>query len=152
MTPLGLQADLAEEIENITRHMSFQDKLGKEVRLKAFKQSLPMLKNDEDVEPFPYVIVRIVDGDMPNNGEMIKIILIIGIYDNDEKAQGHMQILNIMQDIKERFRKNPILSKKYIASEEIKWTLQEEDTYPYFFGGMELNWQTQSIQREGRYT
>ena len=60
-------------------------------------------------------------------------------------------MMNIIQKIYERFAKNAILAKKYECTMPIEWALQDEESFPYFFGGMALQFETIRIRREDPY-
>ena len=75
--------------------------------------------------------------------------LIIGIYDDGMDAAGYKDILNIIEDIRCRFRRNPILKGRYMAKDKMEWALPDDDrdTFP-FFGALYLEWQTVEYERE----
>ena len=45
----------------------------------------------------------------------------------------------------------PVLNGKYTIQYPITWALQEEESYPYYFGGMGMAFEIASIVREDRY-
>ena len=61
--------------------------------------------------------------------------------------------MNIFQRIAERFTIDPVLNQKYRMNYEagINWMLDEEDRYPYFYGAMEMTWDTFFVRREDPY-
>lgn len=150
MVALLLQQELVKEIERITADITLNSPSGEHTRLKAFEQSLPIRQSDEEEDTYPYCIVRIVEGLTPDgtSAQSVKTILIIGIYDDGKEAHGHKSILTIIQRIQERFFKNPILANQFVMEPGFEWTLQDEDSYPYYFGGIEITWATASIRRE----
>ncbi|OYP43551.1 hypothetical protein CG709_04400, partial [Lachnotalea glycerini] len=127
---------------------------GKECGFSIVEQCLTVPKDEDSTDPSPDLLVRLMDGEMSEEEitQSVSINLIIGIYSDDTNAQGADFVLNVIQDIICRFRKCPILNKKYVLNQKLKWALQTDDTYPYYFGGMELNWQAPNIQREGIYS
>ncbi|RDY30293.1 hypothetical protein [Lachnotalea glycerini] len=154
MTPYILQEELAQEIELICAHQEFTDVNGKKAKLKAFKQFLPFHADDEEVEPYPHAIVRLDNGKTSKSIEenKVNVILLFGVCDKSYEAKGYKSILNIIYDIHERFVKNPVLNNKFIADDEIIWSLQDneiEETYPYFFGGMTMTFTIPAFRREG---
>lgn len=164
MVTLELQICLAAEVENITKDMLFQNPAGKETKLKAYLQSLPEKQavtweeqreecTDGEDSPYPYCIVRIDSGEFTDmaSPQIVKVFLIFGLYNSGMEAQGHARILTIIQRISERFRKDPVLNGQFVAQTSCKWTLQDEDEYPYYFGGMEMAWETAAIEREGKF-
>lgn len=183
MTALEFQMDLADEIKKITENMTFKNKAGSEVPLEVFIQNLPVkraeVKSDsddeddedededklpipeeqimssEETEPFPYCIIRIEDGFQEDAASPVYVntVLIIGLYNDDCKAQGHQDILNIIQKITERFYKNPVLNQRYVmrdrdGKQQIQWDLEESEMYSYFFGGALMTWCLPSISPE----
>lgn len=108
---------------------------------------------DEELEEqFPYCIVKLDVGksDDAQAAHIISTKLIFGVYDDALDASGYKDILNMMEDIRRRFRTNPILNNRYAVQDEISWALPDEDaeTFPYFFGAMYLDWQAAEYRRE----
>lgn len=152
MTISILQDELCTELEKLLSHQTFKTPAG-EKKIKTYKQYLPLNREDEETEELhPYIVTRIVDGNTEIGKSNCNILLIIGIYDNGEDMQGHKTLLNIINDIQQRFLEKPLLGKQFIASPKITWTLQEEDaddTWPYFYGGMYMSFEAPGISRGG---
>lgn len=172
MVALQLQDALAEEIKNLTSHMRLKNPRGEDVPLNVFKQNLPIvlrenkeiLPGDEELDEdyqnqeeeagkhFPYCIVKLDSGGSEDaeSAHIIKTVLVVGLYDDSLEANGYRNILNIFEDIRQRFRKNPILNGQYQAEEKISWALPDDDmeTNPYCFGAMYMEWITAEIRRE----
>jgi len=106
------------------------------------------LENPED--PFPYAIVRITEGKIEqiDDNQAVTMLIILGVYDKAKENQGHRDILHMIQKIEERFGKNAILAERYECVMPINWVLQDEESYPYFIGGLTLNFETLGIRRE----
>jgi hypothetical protein len=164
MTAFELQDDLKNELENIFKdfllHTPFTDDAGNS-KLEVpniFEQDLPIREDDDQVDdPYPFIIVRVESGKMA--GELsheVKIRMVIGVFDESTERQGHKDILNIIQKIYDRFTKNPVLANKYIMKDDEQnpflWALQDEDSYPYYFGAIETTWATTAIRRESEFT
>lgn len=176
MVALELQHDLAEEIRSMFAEKMFKMPSGGQTALNVFEQNLPMrgakqmrvpeVSEDEaelDEVPeeygdeelndlFPYCIVKLDQG-MSESSESthdVSTKLIIGIYDDGMDAAGYKDILNVIEDIRCRFRRNPILNGKYMAKDKMEWALPDDDrdTFPYFFGALYLEWQTAEYERE----
>ncbi len=162
MTTLELQDDIAKEIENILRPMLFKNPEGDLVNISAYTQSLPKRKQTVQLgnimaagdgeDPYPFCVVKVDSGRMETaqSTHEVRIVMVFGIFDDDTSCQGHRAILNIIQKITERFTKDPVLKNKYRMNydEGITWTLDEEDRYPYYFGAMEIVWDTAMVRRE----
>ncbi|CAI3570716.1 hypothetical protein [Clostridium neonatale] len=153
MTVFYLQEDLIDELKKVFKGFKLKDPYRNESDINIFSQNLPLINIDEEEEPFPYIIVRVTEGainDIESEQELTTQLL-VGIYDDSQEANGHKDILNIIQKIHERFFKNNILANKYVMQTPFKWVLQEEDTNPYYFGGIEVSWKTRTIEKEDKF-
>lgn len=167
LVPLGLQLALKEEIIKITSSMTFKSPAGGHTALNVFEQNLPVRTHrinepdsdedeDEDIkENFPYCLVQLSDGlSKLNSPSSVNVILVFGIYDDSDEADGYKDIVNIIEKISERFEKNPVLDDNYTICDEVTWALPDEDndTYPYFFGAMYTQWSVRRFEREDPFT
>ncbi len=108
---------------------------------------------DEELEAmFPYCLVKLDSGKSESSDDIhnVKTKIIFGIYDDRLDASGYKDILNMMEDIRYRFRVNPSLKRKYVVQDNIEWALPDDDgdTFPFFFGVLYLEWQTAEYERE----
>jgi hypothetical protein len=103
---------------------------------------------------FPYIIVRVETGKVQqiDGNQTVEVRLLFGVYDDAYLNNGHRDVLHMIHKIYERFSKNPLLAGKYELVMPMEWALQDEGSYPYFFGGMDLNFETLPIVREDPYT
>ena len=177
MVALELQEDLIEEIAELFSAKLFKMPSGEYSKIKMFKQNLPMrdvaqargvkttgsdeiMNNPEDDENldeeleamFPYCLVKLDSGKSESSDDIhnVKTKIIFGIYDDRLDASGYKDILNMMEDIRYRFRVNPSLKRKYVVQDNIEWALPDDDgdTFPFFFGVLYLEWQTAEYERE----
>ena len=170
-TQYFLQEELAKEIKKIFKGSAFYSPAsGDYTGLNVYMQDIPVQKQDgheetddelytgmsDDTaleEPFPYIIVR-MDGGKAENPLPISItvdaFLLIGIYDSGDGRQGHKDVCNIIQKIYERFAKKDTFSAFRVS--KMEWIFQEEPSYPYYFGAVELELQALKIQKEDRFT
>ncbi|MDE7339731.1 MAG: hypothetical protein K2N80_04100 [Lachnospiraceae bacterium] len=115
---------------------------------------------DEDViineiledDPYPYCIIMVNSGEIQpsQNVHEVQITLVFGIFDDDKECQGHQVIMNMIHKVAERFIKNPYLKEKYRLNHDagIKWILGDDDQYPYYFGAVEMTWDTFFVRLE----
>ena len=170
-----LQDDLVQELNMLFAEDIFKNPKNERQALKAFPQALPIPEAgrmpEGDMDPvlieeglglsdqlsedqlFPYAIVRVEDGEIAGAeaDQQINITLLFGSWDNDRNNQGNKDILHMIQKVYERFSKNPILAGRYECLGRMKWATQDENSWPYFFGGMELQFSTIAIRREDKY-
>lgn len=158
MTAYKLQKELAEEIKAILKTMLFHNRQDEQTNIITYLQKLPQDVPDAAADMsayYPYCVIRVDSGRMETSqsAHEIKTVLEFGIFDHDTSCQGHQAILNSFQKIAERFTKNPVLNQTYRINEKagIKWHLLHEDTYPYYYGAMELVWDAASARREDSY-
>lgn len=149
----NLQKDLVKEIENILAKLTFMDAEGKQViGCKGYEQSLPVIEEDDRMtsEFFPYFIVRMENGETSDDDDFwnIKVTVLLGIHDSDAGTNGHREILKMIDLIQQRFLARPLLNRKYRCLPKMSWALQEEDTYPFYFGGLEMTFGCMKIGRE----
>ena len=179
MVALELQRDFIAELRVMLGGMRFKTRGGEDTELHIYEQNLPMqaakkanqeavqddaemdedeedTRDDEMEDLFPYCVVKLDSGKSQDasSAHIVKMKLVVGIYDDTLDASGYKQILNIFEDVRKRFRTNPILAKRYIVKDEMSWALpdEDEDTFPFFFGAMYLYWQTPEYGREDEYS
>lgn len=176
MVALELQHDLAKEIQGIFEQRRFKAPGGAQVTLNVYEQNLPMrdvrqmreqIQQEDEAELdevpeedgdeelndlFPYCVVKLDQGvsESPESTHDVSTKIIIGIYDDALSAEGYKDILNMIENIRRRFRVNPVLNGRYVVKDKIEWALPDDDrdTFPYFFGALYLEWQTVEYERE----
>ncbi len=103
-------------------------------------------------DPYPYCIVMVNSGELQplQNVHEIQTTLVFGVFDDDKACQGHQVIMNMIHRIAERFTRNPYLKDKYRMNHDagITWILDDVDQHPYYFGAMEMTWDTFFVRLE----
>lgn len=158
MTVGNLQKELMKDIGNIFEKDLFKDSLGKYVSLNVYAQNLPIREDEDAPDPVPYIVVRVLDGKVKGwvEAQEVQVMLILGCFDDNISNDGHEILLELIQKIEERFLKNPILSKQFMFLNDeqhpFEWVLQEEESFPYFFGAISMSFRTATIRKEDKYT
>nr|DAX86220.1 MAG TPA: tail completion protein [Caudoviricetes sp.] len=158
MTVGNLQKELMKDIGNIFEKDLFKDSLGKYVSLNVYAQNLPIREDEDAPDPVPYIVVRVLDGKVKGwvEAQEVQVMLILGCFDDNINNDGHEILLELIQKIEERFLKNPILSKQFMFLNDeqhpFEWALQEEESFPYFFGAISMSFRTATIRKEDKYT
>ena len=75
----------------------------------------------------------------------MRVLLLFGLCDNGLENQGET-MLNLINRIVLRLSQNNVL-KTFYQEGKIEWAIDDEDTYPYFFGGMDLTFVPAFIPR-----
>ena len=158
MTVGNLQKELMKDIGNIFEKDLFKDSLGKYVSLNVYSQNLPIREDEDAPDPVPYIVVRVLDGKVKGwvEAQEVQVMLILGCFDDNISNDGYEILLELIQKIEERFLKNPILSKQFMFLNDeqhpFEWALQEEESFPYFFGAISMSFRTATIRKEDKYT
>lgn len=151
MTPLDLIDEFEEEMKRLFKGHLYKSPDGKRVPLNVYQHALPINETDDDPGRIPYLIVRLNTGKDDGSGDSfntVKMVIIVGIWDDSLDQQGYRDVMNIIQKIYERFHKSPNLNGVAAYSGEFNWLLQEDDYNPYFFGACTLNFHIAAIRRE----
>jgi hypothetical protein len=140
VTVISFVEALKNELEQLFGDFKLRDEAGDEVGFTVYEHALPIAEREGDPEPFPYIIIQVVDGgtESRQSDEKVRVVLVIGVYDENADNQGTQDVLLAIQRIRRRFEKNVVLDSKYMALEPFRWTLADGSQYPYFFGGVEM--------------
>lgn len=154
MTPIILQDALLEEMEELFKDYVYKTPSGGRIPLNVFPQNLPVNETDDEEDPIPYLIIRLMDGEDEGSRESfhaVNLMVSIGIWDDELNAQGHKDVMNIIQKIYQRFHENPDLN--HIASFQggFHWALDNENCYPYYFGGCSMSFGIAAVRREDEF-
>lgn len=155
MTPTMLQDELIEEIKRLLHDNLYKRPGTKElIPMNVFAQSIPVNETDDEDDPIPYVLVRLNSGKdigTRDSNHTVKLVIVIGIWDDDLNLQGHRDVMNIIFKIYDRFQTNPNLNGVAVHSGEFNWALQEDAHFPYFFGACSLDFNIAAIRRGDKF-
>lgn len=123
--------------------------------ISIFEQELP-IRDAGGEDPFDYIIVRLDTGgvDSPTDPHKVNVILLIGVYDDDKLNQGHKTVLEIIERIQDHYEQQPTLADgAFRFTDPFHWALQDEPSFPYFYGACNLAFHTYAPRTEGsKYT
>jgi hypothetical protein len=149
MTPTKLQDSLVDDFKQQLAGFLLKNSKGDRVNLNIYPQNLPAIKGQKDSEYFPYVVIRVMEGESKDDqGEeenTCKIAFIAGVYDEDDNYQGYKDVMNVTEKIKQRLKTKKFYDNQFELTLPLKWLIHDEDTYPYYFGGIETNWKIPDI-------
>ena len=139
-TPLELQKELKKEMESLFKGFKLKNIDGESSELKVYRQNLPAKAGQDDKDHFPHIRVIITDGEdpSPTGANTCRVMFIAGTWDDSDDMQGFDDVMNIMQKIYEHLIRT-VLS-RFTLEYPIRWSPHDEDTFPYFFAGMETVW------------
>ncbi len=152
MSIIEFQKALQKEIEKILKDVITKDPDGKQcVGVSVYRQYLPKVEeDDEDITKyFPYAIVRIMDGltEDDYNAWLVTVNILLGAYDEGPDMAGDDHIMIMIQRIINRFSQEARIAPNYTCERSMDWALQDEDTYPYYFGGVQLKFRVPKMGR-----
>lgn len=154
MTPVQFAEDLARELGGVLGHIRLPAPSGKESGINIFTFGLPVEKTQEDRgKKFPYALITLEEGGVQGatGPQKIKVNILIGVYDSGMENQGKAWVLNIINDIGERFLENPVLEPCYYADDEITWVMDREEEYPFHYGAVGMAFNIPAVRRENEY-
>lgn len=159
---LLLQKTLLKEVVSLLAEMKFENSDGETVTgVTGYEQRLPQItEDDEDSSQFfPYAVVRATGWNTKDDTDPwhVTIDVLFGIVDTSKDSHGHELLMNMIQKVADRFIHEPLLDHSYRAEQNIDAELQDEDTYPYYIGGIEFVFTAPKIERkiefdENKYT
>lgn len=95
---------------------------------------------------FPCIVVKLEDmtdtEERARTHSFCNVRLLIGIYDANPECQGYIDVLNIQEVLRLYLLENRLLAKKHLLMMPITCKLDEADTWPIYWGQMELIYQT----------
>lgn len=161
MASVHLLQSLKLLVEEAVKNMELSD--GQEVRV--FLGYLPAKQVPEPlegVEPeriqkprqpserFPYVIIRIMEGNELNDDAVCKVMFGFGAYDNDQDYNGYINVANMIERVKNKILSTGLVAGRYEISnsDRITWKIYEEQPFPLFEGEMTTFWTLPGISRE----
>ena len=88
----------------------------------------------------PYALIRIYEGgaEGPTEPWTVTALTHLCIHDADTNNRGHEHIMLMLQRLMERFTVEPRLGAATVKG-RIKFSVQDDETYPLFFGGLSVD-------------
>ena len=165
MVASDLQRALITEIESLLSELSAgQEEIPEHLEepsavphgFKGYAQFLPVLRNDDEDEDqfFPYFIVRMDGAKTVEDDDLweVSVSILLGVRDYDQQNIGHFRVANAIDRIITRFCYEATLGvpghKAFRCMPEMEWALQDEDTYPYYFGAVSLKFMAPKPSRK----
>lgn len=155
MTQEFLQDAIAEDLRGLFAHYTLTNSLGAAQAVRVVTQDLPVRAGRDETEnaddlPEPYIIVRLSEGELPqeDDRQTVELALIVCVCDRDTDRQGYRDTLHIVNEIVRHYAANGIIAKRYEVQYPIRWATQEEDTHPYYFAAVGLKVYAPAIFKE----
>ena len=156
-TSAGIQ-NIMQEVKIFAQYLPQPSGITFEQRTYPNKRPYDRLQDyqDDDYESnFPCVIVKL--GDMTDNEEQsrnhssVKVSILAGVYDESPESQGYMDLLNLQEVIRKWLLEERVLARKFLLRMPLMARLEDNDTWPVYFGVMELNYELGRPVRSSEY-
>lgn len=158
MIPLRLLDGLKERIETIFANYQYKRPASADEEedpyssVNVYTQRLPVKENRDDT-PFPFVLVKLIQGnqaDLVESDHLVNVSIIVGMYNRDNDNQGDRDVSLAIDKIVESLLKDPIIDGVFNldTESELNWSISEEETEPFFFGGLACTYVAPKFQRE----
>lgn len=154
MIPENLQSELITRFKKVFKGDFFLDPNGKKVPVKVYEQHLPIPKRNENPHDefaeednslsfYPAIVVQLFEGvqegwDTP---QVITVNVIVGVYDDSEDRSGYKDVRAILRKLAMDLTKNRQMKKQYSLPAPPRWKVHDEDTHPFYFGAMLLEFE-----------
>ncbi|OLS34216.1 hypothetical protein BTR22_19195 [Alkalihalophilus pseudofirmus] len=158
MIPLELQDLLKERFERELDPLLLHDPTTGErtKKVTVCKQHLPKPKpstsrtsRSDDYSQFPFLVVRINEGDIGGEEHSCRISFIAAVYDDNDDQQGYSDSMIIAQRVVSSLIRDPVVGNQFRCSGEISYVSDDEDVSPFFYAAVVTNWEIpKSISEE----
>lgn len=140
-------ADLIAKVKDAVKDLLLPVQKGEARPPKVVDGYLPPKRSGVD-DDFPCVLVRPENGEAEREGAKVSALLIVGCW--SEEFDGYKHCVNVMERIKNALStmENGTLANKWILQYPIKWTLAEQQPYPFWQLEMELAFTCRAPQPE----
>lgn len=123
-----------------------------EVPMQFFKHNLPN-KEEENQIFAPFTLLKLNTGGQKNynSSHITNVSILVGMYD-ETLTTGYQDVALALNDIMQNIKDYPIIEGMFELDYEspIDWEIADEETYPHFFGGINLNFKTVFLDFERR--
>ena len=161
MNELDLLDAVISKFENLFAGYTLLNKSGELQEVKIFAQYLPMSeglnfankdlagienyqKSDMDLN-FPCIIVKLIECEDREerriDSSLVKMKILFACYDENRLCQGYRDILNMQERVRDNLLIERVIANKFRLEMPIKTRLLECETWPVYFGEMDLIWQ-----------
>lgn len=145
-----LQDAIVRDLKVLFRNRRYLTPDGETAQVSVFPQNLPKRSSEDDADPFPYIIVRIDSGKIETQTDphRVDVLLLFGVYDDAAENQGHRTVLELIEVVQQHYEEIPLLAGQFVFTDPFDWALQDEESYPYFFGAAKLTFNLPAPRRK----
>lgn len=137
MNPILLVEELCAFLETVLNEFVLETGKGPDKAPRVVEGWLPP-KGSSDEPDFPYVIVRLCEGEDNDERGRVTIKIIVGTY--SEEIEGWKDAGNIIMRIRNTLLITRTLNNRYRLELPLNWKLFEEQPYPEWIGEITTSW------------
>ena len=153
MTEIDLLDALAAESADALKGFRLRSAKENLIPINIYTQNLPVKEGKGDESQYPYVLACFDEEEIESRDKnlLVSVYFIIGICDREKDKQGFRDVLQIANEIYQHLFRKGIIANAFRPDYPFKIVLQKDDTYPYFFGGIESKWELPVIGEEEKF-
>ncbi|MDP5277145.1 hypothetical protein [Chengkuizengella axinellae] len=138
MTPALLIQSLCKFLEGVVENYTLESNIKTLKTPQIVDGFLPPKKGNQPEAEFPYIIVRLVEGEDEKEESTTTIKMLFGTYSED--VQGFHDVLNLMEKVRQALLKKRTIDNKFRMELPYKWEVPEEQPHPEWFGMSISKW------------
>lgn len=144
MDDVELQKTLIARLEKIFKGFTLANNKTVPAHVNIYAQDLPAKMGRNDDKHFPYVLVFLDEEEIRESEFGLQgtvcVGFVVGVKDEDEGKNGHFDVARMMNMIVESFIERPVVGRKFRIQFPISKKFQEEETHPFYIGGITSYW------------
>ena len=114
------------------------------VSLHYYMQQVPRLTNNDLQDPFPYIVVRMLEGTRsrdPDEMSECQVAILIGVRNSSPENEAYASAANVVERIVDYFAVHPETDHFLLSANSIEWGLTgDEESWPYSGGYVVTRW------------
>lgn len=143
MTAALLRDALIRELTDLFKDRLYDSTRGP-VPIAVYPQWTPIRDSYDPADLVPYIVVRVTGGTVksPQDPHNVRVEFHVAAYDNADENRGFRTVEEVIHEIAFHFAQNPLFGGgRFRFVYPFEWVNQDEESYPYFFGGATCTFQ-----------
>lgn len=155
MSAINVLSSTVKRIEQIVSTIPLEKGFGEATPFKVHRQVLPEKMSDDfdysdesdGKNMYPFVVVQVVQGGKSQNHAPMetRILLMIGVHNEDLEGAGYDDVIACIDAILNDLNITPYVGDRFVLDGALDWSLHEENTHPFYFGGLEFKLQSETL-------
>lgn len=145
MIPAYLQEYLKDEIDKLFNEelgYTLTNANGDQSPINVYEQYLPIRKLPKDPDLFPHIRVIMAEtgrqAQADDSPQTAKFFIAAGVWNEDTERGGYKDVRSLLTKIDQWLQRTIILDNKYEVLFPVNWQFDTEDSYPTYFGMLEV--------------